>query len=230
VTGRILSSAIILCVALPTSALAQRRPHPDAPHAGAIEIEGAALWTGGYDAGSSPAELTRNPSTGTAPLQLFQTSSRVTATPGGEFRLGVYVTPIFSVEGGVAYRRPNLETKASGDVESAPDTTLAVSVAEYLVDASAVYQIATIAGGRGGPFVSGGAGYLRQLYDGNINVQTGPEVHAGGGLRYWLSEGRTRVGLRVEARASVRTNSIDPEQEKKRRVLPVVSAGVTVVF
>ncbi len=228
--GRILSSAIILSVARPAPALAQRHPHPDAPHAGAIEIVGAALWTGGYDAGSSPADLTRNPSTGTEPLQLFQTSSRVTGTPGGELRLGVYVSPVFSVEGGIAYRRPNLETKASGDFESAPDATLAVSVAEYLLDASAVYQVATIAGGRGGPFVSGGAGYLRQLYDGNLNVQTGPEFHGGGGLRYWFSDGHTRVGLRVEARASVRTNSIDPEQEKKRRVLPVVSGGVTIVF
>jgi len=231
VKSRILVSAIVMLLGLPASARAQRRVHPDAPHAGAVEVEAAALWTGGYDAGTSPANLTRNPSTGTAPLQLFQTSSRVSSTPGGEFRLGVYLTPTLSVEGGVAYSRPSLETKASGDFESAPDATLSVSVAEYLIDASAVYQFASIGRDRGGPFVSGGGGYLRQLYDGNVNLQTGSEFHGGGGLRYWLSEGRRRIGLRLEGRASVRTHSIDPEQQqKKRRVLPVFSAGVVFVF
>ena len=228
---RIVGTAIMISVALPVSAFAQRGFHPDAPHPGAVEIEAAALWIGGYSAGTSPANLTRNPSTGTEPLPLFQTSSRIASTPGGEVRVGVYLTPAFSIEGGVAYSRPNLETKASGDFESAPDATLTVSVAEYLIDASAVYQFATMARGRGGPFVSGGGGYLRQLYDGNINVQTGSEFHGGGGFRYWFSEGRTRVGLRVEGRASVRSNSIDPEpQQKKRRVLPTVSAGITFIF
>jgi Outer membrane protein beta-barrel domain len=223
--------AIAILLALPASAQTQRRFHPDAPHTGAVEVEAAALWTGGYDAGTSPANLTRNPSTGTAPLELFQTSSRLSSSPGGEVRLGVYLTPRFSVEGGVAYSRPNLETKASGDFESAPDATLSVSVAEYLIDASAVYQVASIGGDRGGPFVSGGGGYLRQLYDGNVNLQTGSEFHGGGGLRYWLSEGRRRIGVRIEGRASVRTHSIDPEQQqKKRRVLPVFSAGVLFVF
>jgi hypothetical protein len=69
------------------------------------------------------------------------------------------------------------------------------------------------------------------LYDGNVNLQTGSEFHGGGGLRYWLSEGRRRIGFRLEGRASVRTHSIDPEQQqKKRRVLPVFSAGVVFVF
>lgn len=225
-----LSSIVLISLALPASAFAQRRLHPDAPHPGAVEIAAAGLWTGGYSAGTSPADLTRNPSTGTEPLPLFQTSSRVTSAPGGEVTLGVYLTRTLSVEGGLGYRRPNLETKTSGDFEAAPDTTLAVSVAEYLIDASVVYQFATVARGSGGPFVSGGAGYLRELYDGNINVQTGSEFHGGAGLRYWFTEGRTRLGLRVEGRASVRTNSIDPEREKKRRVLPTFSAGIALVF
>lgn len=226
----ILSSALVISLALPSAALAQRRFHPDAPHPGAVEIVGAALWAGGYSAGTSPANLTRNPSTGSEPLQLFQTTSRLTSAPGAELRLGVYLTRTLSVEGGLAYGRPNLETKASSDFESAPDATLPVSVSEYLIDASVVYQFTTIARGRGGPFVSGGGGYLRQLYEGNVDLQTGSEFHGGAGLRYWLSQGRRRLGLRVEGRASVRQNSIDPEPRKRRRVLPTLSAGVAFVF
>ena len=47
-----------------------------------FEISGGVTWTGGFDAGGLHAQETRNPSTGTTPLTLFRTSSRVDSAPG----------------------------------------------------------------------------------------------------------------------------------------------------
>ena len=62
------------------------------------------------------------------------------------------------------------------------------------------------------PFVSGGAGYLRQLHEDRTLVETGQLYYAGGGARLWLRGGhdRTRpIGVRGEFRFTVRRQGID---------------------
>ena len=95
----------------------------------------------------------------------------------------------------------------------------------YLAGGTLLYHF-----GRGAfvPFVSGGGGYLRELHEDNAVVLTGAEIHAGGGLQYWFGKGAHRFGLRVDAQVSSRSKSIGFED--KRRVLPVVGAGVTYLF
>ena len=54
------------------------------------------------------------------------------------------------------------------------------------------------------PFVIGGGGYLRQLYDERTLVETGSVYYAGAGVRYWLRGGdgqRRSIGLRGDGRA-----------------------------
>ena len=87
---------------------------------------------------------------------------------------------------------------------------------------------AAFAGSRAVPFVSAGAGYLRELHEGNQLVETGIEYHATAGLKYWLGSGDHRFGLRVEAGLSARENGLDNQDE--RRVLPLVSAGLSYLF
>ena len=82
--------------------------------------------------------------------------------------------------------------------------------------------------GRVVPFVSGGGGYLRQLDEDNADVLTGNELHAGGGLKVWFGTGANRLGLRLDAQASSRSKSAGFEQ--KRRILPVLGAGLIYLF
>jgi hypothetical protein len=70
----------------------------------------------------------------------------------------------------------------------------------------------------------GGGGYLRQLHEGQLGVDTGSTLHAGGGVHYWMrgATGRRRpFGARAEARVVHRRGGI--EFEGKGRTYPVLS-------
>jgi hypothetical protein len=214
---------------VPGSAFAQYIGR-DKPHSGTLEVGGGIVWNTGYAAGSASANETRNPTTGSAPLPLFQTVGRLESAPGLYAQLGVYVTPRWSIEGGVQVSRPKLTVRASNDFEGAVDQNADETLTRYLVDGSAVYQVASFAKGRAAPFVLGGGGYTRELDAGNAIVQTGNEIHGGGGLRYWFGSGARRVALRVEGRVSSRTGAASLEDTTKRRIMYSASAGIVWLF
>jgi len=200
----------VVTLALPSIAAAQ-------PHAGSLEISGGFVWTGGYAAGSAAANETRNPSTGSTPLTLFQTDSRVSAAPGANLRAGVHVTRRLIAEALFEYTRPRLRTELSADFEGAAAATADTVVSSYVIGASVVYELG---GGRAVPFVAGGGGQVRQVPEGG-NVTTGGEGHASGGIRYGLTRS---LGLRLEGGVSSRSKSAGFEQ--KRRSVITANAGV----
>jgi hypothetical protein len=226
--ARVVVAVLSAVCMVPSTALAQRFPR-EVPHAGSIEVGGGFLWTGGYDAGTSSADETGNPPVRSTPLQLFKTDARLRQAIGFDAHIGVHLGPRWSVEGGLQFLKPKLSVQTTDDFESTPDTTIEETITQYLVDGSLVYQFASPRS-RLIPFVSGGGGYLRELDDGNASVQTGSEVHGGGGIRYWFGRARKRTGIRVEGRLSARKGSIDLESEKKYRLVPTVSAGLIFLF
>jgi hypothetical protein len=229
VRPRIIGILILAAATLPSSAFAQYVGR-DKPHAGSVEIGGGFLWDGGYDAGSASANETRNPTTGTAPLQLFAASGRVGNAFGAAGWIDVFVTPRWSVEGRIQFARPKLTADTSNDFEGASIAVIDETLTRYVIDGSVVYQIASLANGHAAPFVIGGGGYTRELDSDNTNVQTGYEIHGGGGLRYWFGSRGSRFGLRVEARVSSRTGIASFESTNKRRIIPGASAGITYLF
>jgi len=185
-----------------------------------FEIAAGASWTGGFDAGGLDALESRNPSAGTTPLTLFRTSSDVEPAFGVAARAGFFVTPRFEVEALADYSRSTLRTRILDDFEGATGTEAVNTIVSFVFGGSALYHFGT---GRFAPFVSAGAGYLRQLDDESTTVVTGTEVHGGGGIRYRLSR---HMLLRADAGVSSRDKSI--AFEDKRRTLPV--AGVSLVY
>jgi hypothetical protein len=221
-TGRISfcrqsANIAVLLVLLP--AVARAQSSRDVPHAGQIQMDVGFAWTGGYSPNALAATETSNPSVRTSPLTLFDASPKVGNAPGLAAHLGVYLTPRWSVEGGFQFARPKLTVRATNDFEAAADTTIQEVVTQYLIEGSVLYQFARLRSGRGSPFVVGGAGYLRDVDEDAAHVETGTEVHAGGGFMYWLGR---NAGLRVEGRMSARSHSIDVGAESKRRIVPTV--------
>jgi hypothetical protein len=214
-----------LVAGLPLAASAQPYFGARGPHRGTLEFGGGVTWTGGYDAGRVTATLTRNPATGTAPLTLFVVGGRLRPAAGAGVQLGVYLTRRVSAEATLQYSRPILRARVTNDFESAPDTAADAIVTSYLLGGSLLYHFGE---GRFVPFVSGGGGYLRQLHEGGADVLTGTEIHAGGGLKYWLGTGAHRFGLRIDAQASARSKGVAFEQ--KRRLVPAVGAGIVYQF
>ena len=213
------SIALVFLLALPAAASAQ--PYAGAgatPRRGTFEISAEATWLRGYDAGGANANETSNTTTGGAPLTLFSVSSRVQSGPGATARFGVYLAPRVSVEASFEYSRPILRAHVTNDFEQAPDVDADGTITSYLAGGSLLYHFAS------GHFVP----FLRQLHEENAELLTGTEIHAGGGVKYWLGTGRHRFGIRVDAQASSRSKSVAFEQ--KRRVVPSIGAGIACLF
>jgi len=186
-----------------------------------FEVGGSATWTGGYDAGGTDALLTR-PGSGSSPLPLFQTESRLDGAAGVRAQAAWFLTRRLAVEGILEYSRPSLRTTILNDFETATGSEAAVGIRAYLFGGSVLYHFGR---SRIVPFVCAGAGGLRQLDDEARNVTAGAEMHAGGGVKYRLS---SRMALRIDAGASARDKSVG--FEAKRRVVPVGGAGITYRF
>lgn len=199
----------------------------DPPVRGSIELGGGVMWGPGFETGTSTAQLTRS---GQAKFDLFTTDGEVSGFPGVHARLGAYLSRTVSIEAGVRFAKPQLAYLLSADAESADDETATDSISHYVFDGSVLFHFprASFAGGRGVPFLSGGAGYVRELHEGNEVVETGNEIHFTGGVKYWFGARGRRMGLRAEAGFSSREKGFD--KSEGRRTLPLALAGITVLF
>jgi hypothetical protein len=219
-------SLALVALALCAPAMAQI---PGSASRGArLELTGGGVLVGGYELGESTAELT--PNSGSSGFAQFKTDNRVRQVVGVQAKIGFVVSPSVVVEGGLRFARPVYEVRVTGDAESAPDTTIEETLSQYVFDGSVVWNVtrAAFAGGRVVPFLSGGAGYLRELHEEDALVEEGLEYHAGGGLKWWLGEGRRRFGVRVEGGISIRDGGFDFTDGQ--RVVPVVSGSVVYTF
>ena len=228
-TASLVRFALVLAVAcVPSVAAAQGYVRSPAPRRGSIEVGGGVTFLPGFDMGGLTADLTT--SSPTTRFDLFTTASTVGDFRGVHGRIGYYFSRSSSVEAGVRFARPELSVDLSGDAESAADVTATETASHYVFGGSVLFDLlgASFAGGRGVPFVSGGAGYLRELHEGNLLVETGTEYHATAGLKYWFGAGDNRFGLRVEGGVSAREKGFDDEDG--RRVQPMIAAGLSYVF
>ncbi|HEX2454544.1 MAG TPA: hypothetical protein VHI99_12645 [Vicinamibacterales bacterium] len=208
---------------------APRAPRP-APHPGSWEIGGGFWWSGGFDIGDATAELTRNPETGTGPLDLFSTSNTLASGIGLQGHLAGYVSKSIAIEGGVRITRPKLRIAITGDFENASDQVAEETITEYIFDGSLVWHLthATFSKGKGVPFISGGVGYIRDAHEGNQLIETGTEYHATGGIKYWFNMKPRRLGLRAEGGVSFRDGGFAAED--KNRTVPMAGVSLTYLF
>ncbi|HEX5474375.1 MAG TPA: outer membrane beta-barrel protein [Vicinamibacterales bacterium] len=214
---RRIAAVALACWGLAAVAAAQ------APAAGRLELDAGVVWTASNGLGAASADLTRNPSTGPGPFTLFETRSELGGAVGAHATLGIWITPRWSIEGDVQFSRPTLRTHVSGDAEGAPDVTATVPLSQYLIGGSAVFQWSP--GRRTVPYLAAGASYVRQLEHDDQLLQTGRELHVGGGVRVWFSSAH-RIGLRAAARVSFPHGGISFQSGHH----PVASGGLSVAY
>ncbi len=223
-----LTAALLLAGAWPAGAQVWIGRGGPGPRGGSVEFSGGVLWAQGFDLGSAAAVLTRNPTTGSTPFTLFNSDTQLDAAPGAQARLGVYLSRRISVEGGVQYSRPTLSTRLSGDVESADSITISETITRYIFDGAVVVHLGDVGGGRAVPFVTGGAGYIRELHAGNELVETGTQYYAGGGVKVWFGQARRRLGIRGDVGVAVRDGGFDFKEG--RRTVPTAGASLLYLF
>lgn len=214
----VLASMAVLGAARP--ARSQARPR--------LEVGFGGLWTAGLDLGSRPA----NETTGSGgDFVLFQTSTRLTSGHGVEARVGVRLTRALVVEADGSRTTAGVVSRISADVEGAPATEARTDFTQYAIAGSLRVDLPRLAmaGGTIIPFVLGGAGYLRQLYEGDILAEGAAVYHAGGGMTVglWSSPGWLRsLAIRTDVRVNVRTGGIDMLESKARAYGAVAVSGV----
>jgi hypothetical protein len=220
--------AALLTAATASPAFAQIYAGSDTPRRGTVEVGGGGLWGAGFDLPTVDAGLTR--ATGNDRFDLFSVDGRASGFPGAHARVGVYLSSSISIEAGLRYARPRLTYDLSGDAESAADETAEETLSHYVFDGSVLFHLvnASFGGGRGLPFFSAGGGYLRELHEGNELVETGNEIHATAGVKYWLGSGPRRIGLRAEVGISSRKGGFDDDES--RRTVPIALGGLTFIF
>ena len=187
----------------------------DAPRRGMFELSGGGMFASGFDLGESDRradpELTHR-----EVRSLFERGT-VAGFPGAFARIGFYLSDSVSIEGGDALRAPDALGPAVRRCRvGAPNATAEETLSHYLFEGSLVWHLRhlSFASGRAIPYVAGGAGYLRELHEGNQLVETGQEFHALGGLKYWLGSRRPAV-RRCASRAGVssRKKGFDTDDE-----------------
>jgi hypothetical protein len=195
------TALVVICFCSWTASVSAQSREPR------FEISGGAWFAGGHDLVGSSADLLPN-QTGGGAYPVFKAETRQDGAPGFEARLGWRVTPRFIIEGGVFLSRPQLSSRLTADVEGAPDATIVEDLSLYIFDAAVLVPLGGTSDGRLTPFLRVGAGYVRQLHEDNVLVETGQAYHAGGGLTAWFGQGR-RAGVRVDARIYLLQGGVD---------------------
>lgn len=226
--GRSFARAAVACAAV-TVSIAAAAPASAQPR---LEISGSGAWWAGYDLGSRRPALTGPQAPTGSPVPIFDSDVTLRSGPGAEVRVswrvwrGVYAEAI----GGVA--SSTLEARITGDLEHAPDVTVSSPLTQVTIEGGAIVELPAIGSGRHlVPFVSGGAGHLRQVHDDRVLVETGTTLFGGGGVKWRVTDADPkgfvqRLVVRGDLRFVSRTGGTGVDDDRRNYI--TVSAGVGV--
>jgi len=127
----------------------------------------------------------------------------------------------------------DVEARISGDIEQAPALTVSSTLAQITIEGGGLVELPSlsVASGKLVPFVVGGGGYLRQVHEDRVLVETGRTIYAGGGVKWRSTAARPRglaerLIVRADARLVSRSGGVDIDDTRHNYI--TVSAGVGV--
>ena len=198
---------------------------------GGITFAGGVTTENSYPIGDVTADLRRNGTGTPPPVALFETQSEIGRATALEARFRIGLTRWLAVEVAGTYGVPTLTVRVTADTEVPGESLAEERISQFGVNVSGVMLLGPPLGRRARLYAIAGGGYLRQLHESRLLVDTGRTIHAGGGVEYWLRGGTNQqhpLGVRGEARFVHRTGGIDYEDAS--RSFPAMSALVFVGF
>jgi len=194
-----------------------------------VTLSGA-RWEG-YDLGQRRATITGPQAPTGTPVTLFDSDVAILPGPGAELRLGwrVFRGVYAEATGGLGVN--SIEARIHDDIEQAPALTVSSTLTQVTVEGGALVELATLrlSAGHLVPFVDGGGGYLRQVHENRVLIETGRTIYLGAGLKWRSSALHPRgVAQRLMARGDVRfiSRTAGVDVDDARRHYLTVSGGV----
>ena len=222
---RIVVVCLLLVAALGavTPAAAQVQSEP----VGRIQVGVGVGWLGGSVFGEQPADL-RAASGG--PYRLFESETDLGATASFEVRVSYGLTSRFAFEGRVARGAPELHTVVSSDAESSGSFTLSESIDQYVFDGGVVIRLNELESMGLLPFASAGAGYVRQLHEGDNLVEEGQLFYVGGGFTRVIFSRPQGFVRSASIRADLRLNVFSLDLDEDSRSQGSVAGSIVFTF
>jgi hypothetical protein len=212
--------AAVVCALSSIAAVVSAQTVRPSPRPARFTLSGGVVVDGGYSLGARDAILRPNGS-GVSPFVLFHSDGRVESAAGVDARFGYAVSRSIAVEVGGTYSQPHMAVAISRDAEGAGEATALEDISQYTVDVSGIVRLPwTGWRARLSSYVIGGGGYLRQLQDDHVMLETGHTIFGGGGLQYSPGGARRRFprGVRAELRYVHRGGGIDFENKSRGHV------------
>jgi hypothetical protein len=194
---------------------------------GRLQVGAGIGWLGGSAFGERPADLR---TASGAPYRLFQSETDLGSSGSFEARVGILLSRRYGVEGRVAISKPALQAVVTSDAEATGSFTIAETVDHYAFDGGVVVRLPELEGMGFTPFASAGAGYVRQLHEGQALVESGHLFYVGGGFTRPLfsrSQGLIRA---MSVRADLRLNLFYLELDEGSRQQGSVSGSLVLTF
>ena len=203
---------------------------PASREPGRLDLSAGSLWIGRQLLGSTSA----NETTGAGgTFALFHASTDLASLSGLEGRVGVRVWRGIEAEVEASYGKPQLKVSISNDVENAAQVIAVETIQQITVGAGIVWSVPYRQwGGRLVPFLTAGAGYLRDVHEAQTLIDSGRYYQVGGGVKVLLVS-RSRsffkgLGVRADARAMVRSKGV--AFDEAGHASPAIGASVFLRF
>jgi hypothetical protein len=220
-----ITAGLLLGLADAAPCAAQAGPPP-----GRVEVGGGVSWLGHLPLGSIDASET---TAAGGRLRIFSTSTELASVAGIEGRVSVRIRRSVDAEASASYTKPQLRIALSNDFE-APGTVVATeTIRQFTIGGAIVWHLPSRrAAPARRPFLTAGAGYLRQLHEGGTLAATGGTFEVGGGVNYQLVA-RPRsylngLGLRADVRVTARRKGVAFDDQV--RFFPSLGGSIFVRF
>lgn len=193
----------------PVPASTATRPGAEVPRRLEVSLGGGFLL--GAALGDADTSIRANANVA-RPYPLFATSTRQAPAPTVDVRVGTWLTRRFGAEAALSCARPEVRTSVTADVEGAPNLTVVERIDQYVIEGRFLVSLDQAGRRPLHPFLAAGVGYLRQLHEGLITIESGHVVHLGGGVRHtWRSRPTgflRRAGVRAEAGVKILSGGV----------------------
>ena len=200
-----------------------------------LEVTASGGRWAGYDLGQRRPTITGPQAPTGLPVTYFDADIEVLPGAAAEVRIGWRLSSRIFAEATGGLAGSDEQVRISEDIERAPAATIASRVTQITIEGGALVEVATLQamGGDLVPFVTGGGGYLRQVHEDRVLIETGETIYGGAGVK-WRSSAAKPTGWlqRFVVRGDVRlvSRSGGADIEASRRSYLTVSGGVGLRF